>query len=497
MSLNNQSAPDSATSRPLDESTEIGLPNEGNGCTPGTMEMGFHLEPVKPFTSGEGLPYAPIDWPRPGDKWSWKVGRKTRAGFFCQRYLYLPIRLQKPGRTKQSFSGRAPLERWLCDKFPDVDINTFFASFSWKIPAAKAEEKPEDKDHEIEVPQTFQKKRKQIPHPFSAVFRPRTKHSKQFISLPTENTGVTINVHSTEETGTTDSTAKDSKSTTELESDEVFSHQNSISPARIFAATGHSPDPCEVNTLDNPPESPTEVVVKDFDKYLDSLEDILGQPLPQAPLSSSAINKFHAIEGEIAEARMKISSLFAMDFSLLVTTKDLTEITNLLSKLRNDPSLTADQLFKLKLIEEIPFRSKEFLETKQVIEQADKFFADLETNIAKATSLRNEYKESKEKAAQLQEEIDSSTGAIREIDDQIAQLQSRRAELCGAVEFKVMLKDELNSAQRTISDSLPSIVQKIRLANSTKAEWELKKTNSIRREAEILARYAPLKGFSL
>jgi hypothetical protein len=80
-----------------------------------------------------------------------------------------------------------------------------------------------------------------------------------------------------------------------------------------------------------------------------------------------------------------------MDFPSLVSCGNLSELTILASKLWKDPSLNVNQLIKLALIEEILLISGAFLETKGIIEQADKFFADLEAKKAKVTPLKNEY----------------------------------------------------------------------------------------------------------
>lgn len=112
---------------------EIESPAAYNGDTPSTNKNGLQLYPVSANDSGEGLPYAPEDWPNPGDKWGWKVGKRiASAGYFLDRYLYLPNRL----RGKRSvFASRLSVEQYVRSEFPSVDIIEFFASFSWKIPS--------------------------------------------------------------------------------------------------------------------------------------------------------------------------------------------------------------------------------------------------------------------------------------------------------------------------------------------------------------------------
>lgn len=112
---------------------EMDSPAACDGDTPSTNKKGLHLYPVSVNDSGEGLPYAPADWPNPGDKWAWKVGKRiASAGYFLDRYLYLPKRL----RGKRSvFASRLSVEQYIRSEFPNVDINEFFDSFSWKIPS--------------------------------------------------------------------------------------------------------------------------------------------------------------------------------------------------------------------------------------------------------------------------------------------------------------------------------------------------------------------------
>ncbi|MED6209632.1 hypothetical protein PIB30_056616 [Stylosanthes scabra] len=95
--------------------------------------------PVGPEESGEGAPYAPENWPQQGDNWGWRTGRRIQSsGYFQDRYLYLPERLNNlPGsaRKQHIFASKLSVERYVKANFPDTDLNAFFSSFSWKIPA--------------------------------------------------------------------------------------------------------------------------------------------------------------------------------------------------------------------------------------------------------------------------------------------------------------------------------------------------------------------------
>lgn len=91
---------------------------------------------ILPRTSGEGLPYAPINWPQRGDNWTWKVGtRIAKKGHFIDRYLYPPKHLPSPGAKHPGFKSKRTLKHYLQQNFPNSDVASFFASFTWKIPA--------------------------------------------------------------------------------------------------------------------------------------------------------------------------------------------------------------------------------------------------------------------------------------------------------------------------------------------------------------------------
>jgi predicted nucleic acid-binding Zn-ribbon protein len=100
----------------------------------------------------------------------------------------------------------------------------------------------------------------------------------------------------------------------------------------------------------------------------------------------------------------------------------------------------------------------------------------------------------KDKAGQLQREIDSSSTTIEEIDDQIAQLQSCRAALSSTIETKKE-KIKLASSLEMKANSIQTFVGEMQLAYSEKPEWELNKRNAAYHAAGILAKFAILKGF--
>ncbi|KAL0393048.1 UNVERIFIED_CONTAM: hypothetical protein Sradi_2527600 [Sesamum radiatum] len=123
------------TSELQKESMDIDSPGGSKESADKLQENGLNLYPVSANDSGEGLPYAPEDWPNPGDKWGWKVGRRTSiSGFYLDRYVYLPARLHETGHKKK-FASKLSVKQYIRAKFPYTDIDAFFASFSWRIPS--------------------------------------------------------------------------------------------------------------------------------------------------------------------------------------------------------------------------------------------------------------------------------------------------------------------------------------------------------------------------
>ncbi|KAE8663472.1 Detected protein of unknown function [Hibiscus syriacus] len=451
--------------------------------------------PVPPGSSGEGLPYAPMHWPNAVDIWSWRVGKRVSAsGFFIDRFLSAPESLRKPNVPKY-FTSKHMIECFIRSSIPGADIDAFFASFVWKIPAlvehsnkdapppvpaeaAPAEEMEDDKKVIDKItPRRTGRKRAPPPPPFITP-TPSSSESQKKQKTPK---GSTKSQGSAEPKGS----AKPKRQTRRNVKD-------SAPPEVEIQDINDGLD--DVSFLDD------ETGRAEFDNYLNSLDEILvqTQPSSEEPISEQAeMHNFFAAEGEMAEARRKLSSLLDMDFPSLICFKDLDELASLASKLRKDPTLTAEQLVKLKLVEEIPTFCEVFLENREVMEQADKFFTALEENKAKVSSLKQEYSELKQQVTNAQSEVESSTTTVQDIDNQIAQLKARRAELTKLIDKKKRDKDELIYNQKVVANSIPKVVQEVQIANAKRPEWERKKENGVRREAEILAKFAPLKGFSL
>jgi hypothetical protein len=99
-------------------------------------QTSLNLPPIAADQTGEGLPYAPVNFPEQGDVWGWKTGKRLQSnGCFQDRYLYSPIIFKSGPHT---FRSKLSVERYIRSTFPDADVDAFFASFSWRIPAAEA-----------------------------------------------------------------------------------------------------------------------------------------------------------------------------------------------------------------------------------------------------------------------------------------------------------------------------------------------------------------------
>lgn len=121
---------------------EVDGHNHNDANNGGAQSELWNLTPVAAEQTGKGLPYAPENWPKHGDVWGWRTGRRVSSnGHFQDRYLYLPTRLRHTAnqgssqKQKAGFASKLSVERYVKELYPNVDIDDFFASFSWKIPA--------------------------------------------------------------------------------------------------------------------------------------------------------------------------------------------------------------------------------------------------------------------------------------------------------------------------------------------------------------------------
>lgn len=115
---------------------DIDSSDSSNGNDQSSNERLLVATPMDGGSSGKGLPYAPEDWPHPGDVWSWKVGkRKCTAGHWVDKSICPPRNLKNASGNKLIFHSKLSLAQYIQSEYPEVDVNAFFASFIWRVPA--------------------------------------------------------------------------------------------------------------------------------------------------------------------------------------------------------------------------------------------------------------------------------------------------------------------------------------------------------------------------
>ncbi|KAF1861338.1 hypothetical protein Lal_00014064 [Lupinus albus] len=466
------------------ESLENDAIIEGNSHGDVKKESIFDLHPVEPFTSGEGLPYAPQGWPNHDDIWGWKVGRRTnKSGFYCDRYLLLPKSLFLGKQDR--FQSKTDVERYVKTNFPNMELDAFFALFSWKVPSTKiSTAKGKPRWLQISKCGGFSNFR---------LFEPLDEASH---CLPTRRSVQSLeNGKAATEEIATDRKLKRKAQLSNQPTRKSFRHVHSKFPP-VSRDANASNDVIDLSYL-NEKEPLDASIAENFDDYLNNLEDILVLPKPETETSlSDSVVSATTLENEITECRKKLSSLLSMDFPSLVSSNNVVEAAKLASQLRKDPSLSVDQLIKLKLVEEMLLLSEAFVEAKGDMVEADKFFAELEAKKLKVPCLKNEYNELKDKVAQIEAEIERSSKAIEEVDVQILQLESKRSEMSSVLETAQKKKAELSSNQTMLAKSIPTIVSEIQHGYSEKRKWVVKKAKCAKRIAEIQERFSSLRGLT-
>lgn len=105
---------------------------------PPSVPENFPRDPVPQGGRGEGWPYAPQGWPKPDDKWGWRVGKRASGtSLWIDRYVTLPVSLLK-GRRSVEFASRKSLAEYCRVNFPQMkDPYSIFKAFDWKVPAPK------------------------------------------------------------------------------------------------------------------------------------------------------------------------------------------------------------------------------------------------------------------------------------------------------------------------------------------------------------------------
>ncbi|XP_048133652.1 uncharacterized protein LOC125314740 [Rhodamnia argentea] len=196
---------------------------------------------------------------------------------------------------------------------------------------------------------------------------------------------------------------------------------------------------------------------EDVDDCLKCLEHILSQHDDETQVRTAFTYVGSDIAEEMSTHCRMLSSILALDFSCLLSSKYLEEISHSVEKL------------------EIPKAGEIFLCTNGIAEQANKFFGDLRAMKEKVSSIKREFSELKKGAGELQSQIDSKSSLVREIDEQIAQLQCRKAKLVRDLQSKSKAKDQVVAEQKITANSISAVVREIETASAEIPAWEMKK----------------------
>lgn len=125
-------------------------------------------------------------------------------------------------------------------------------------------------------------------------------------------------------------------------------------------------------------------------------------------------------------------------------------------------------------------------------EHADNFFAVPYSRFSTSKANTPLNKEKKKFTRQLQAEINSNLSVIQGIDNQIAQLQSRRAKLSEILETKKGFVAKLSVDEQVGNGKTTNEIE----LNSEKPEWKMKKENAGKQKMEILAKVDPANVFA-
>ncbi|KAL1806527.1 hypothetical protein ACET3Z_029595 [Daucus carota] len=434
--------------------------------------------------TGAGLPYAPQDWPNPGDVWTWKLGRRISAdGFYRDRIIFLPKRLHQKGKRKY-FDSKKSIITYLQSEFPDTDVDAFFQSFTWRVPASfsTSEEKarasacpkkvhPRSKSEKIGETDFARRSWRLIMSKASSKKKIRfsPKEVNDVIDLSLLSNG----------TRSCDSTADNSMSGTNSKI-RTSPIQNSGSQNSKDGANCHSSK-----------ETPSNSIPHDSDMSISSADNPLSQTRPKLTEAGPVNDQSATSQEKMFEARKKLLLLLAEDNpAVLRSSIKLPEI------MHTAPNIDANRHGKLKLIDEVPLAWNELQKNTNISEAAGKYSEDLETNIAWATTLVNEYNQSKGYEYVLYKELDFISQNMEKIDEQISTLQSRRHELASAADAKKKVVDMLISKQERAAESLSNAVHVAEMGKERRQIWELEKEMP-RDEENILSEFVPLRDFFL
>ncbi|KAH1068918.1 hypothetical protein GYH30_006481 [Glycine max] len=218
--------------------------------------------------------------------------------------------------------------------------------------------------------------------------------------------------------------------------------------------------------------------IQNFDKYLDTLDDLLGMP-HTGITPCDDVTRGTSMDNKIEWCKKKLSSFLVVDFRSLVSYINL----------------SVDELAKLKLVEQILLLSDAFMEAKGKFKEAHKLLADLKEKL-KVCRLKNDYVQLKEKVTQTEAIIEGLVLNIQEINDKILSLQEKLMVKSNTLENMQKSKAELTSRLVYTANSIPTLSEKIQVELSERSKWEMEKANNAKHVAEIEEKLMCLRGLT-
>ncbi|KAL0376630.1 UNVERIFIED_CONTAM: hypothetical protein Scaly_0780600 [Sesamum calycinum] len=290
----------------------------------------YLLDPLEHANSTGIMDVDVSDSANGGSNWMSKDGSFLRppvsacvSGYYTHRFLIAPKRLQKSPTRKLWLGSKPSIIRFLQSEFAEADIDTFFASFTWEIPAErrsmrKAKKRPPSRRGTTGAESGGQ------------ILRRTRNSARKLTYLTDQDTTTSMNPPLSKRV----SADVLSSHTTANENDKACDPDIAVCPVQNPA--GWSTRGCTPQDPNSRADHLTEMTTDGFDSYLNSLDEVLSQSVPRAPNSGSALSEME----DFKKAREELSSLIAIDFPSLITSNKLPEVTNLSSKLQSDPHLS-------------------------------------------------------------------------------------------------------------------------------------------------------------
>lgn len=204
---------------------------------------------------------------------------------------------------------------------------------------------------------------------------------------------------------------------------------------------------------------------------------------------------------EMIFAHIRLSLLLPIDVDdILDDPVKLKDIVDLATMLKGHTNMTADQVGKLKLIEEIPLLRRHKLEINELSRKVEELFDEIMTKCLKAAPLCKEFEKTKVELKTLQAEADLDADTLRgRLAGEINPLRTsaRLSIFFWSVLTKRKAIEDMESSLEGTRDGIQKAVDDIKVANEKKEECEARMKLLIDSWDEARARFTPLDDFRL